>query len=76
MKVHKFNRQQAPPDVQREEWNACANPETIEVGAPMAGERLQDFLQKQADLIRFLKEHNAKLGEKIMILSAQMQTRE
>ncbi|KAJ3648898.1 hypothetical protein Zmor_020667 [Zophobas morio] len=75
IKVRKFNKQKAPPDVQKEEWNACQSPEATEVGSPMRGEKLHDFLQKQADLIRFLKEHNAKLGEKLMVLSAQLQAR-
>ncbi|EFA05885.1 transmembrane protein 192 [Tribolium castaneum] len=74
-KVQRFNKQKAPPDVQREEWNASMSPEATEIGSPLRGEKLYDFLQKQADLIRFLKEHNAKLGEKLMVLSAQMQAR-
>jgi hypothetical protein len=75
VRVQRFNKQKAPPDVQKEEWNACMSPEPTEIGSPMRGEKLYDFLQKQADLIRFLKEHNAKLGEKLMVLSAQMQAR-
>ncbi|RZC04995.1 transmembrane protein 192 [Asbolus verrucosus] len=75
VKVWRFNKQKAPPDVQKEEWNACISPEATEIGSPMTGEKLYDFLQKQADLIRFLREHNAKLGEKLMVLSAQMQAR-
>ncbi|KAJ3637810.1 hypothetical protein MTP99_001237 [Tenebrio molitor] len=75
IRVQRFNKQKAPPDVQKEEWNACMSPEPTEIGSPMRGEKLYDFLQKQADLIRFLKEHNAKLGEKLMVLSAQMQAR-
>lgn len=75
VKVQRFNKQKPPPDVQREEWNACVSPEATEIGSPLRGEKLYDFLQKQADLIRFLKEHNAKLGEKLMVLTAQMQAR-
>lgn len=75
VKVSRFNRQKAPPDVQKEEWNACAAPEAPEVGSRLEEDKLYDFLEKQADMIRFLKEHNAKLGEKLMIMSAQVQAR-
>lgn len=79
MKVITFNRQQAPPDVQRGEWLASSNPETFsqnEVGYREMGSKVYDFLEKQADLIRYLKEHNARLSEKVMSLNAQLhQTR-
>lgn len=34
---------------------------------------LDDVLEKQADLIRYLKEHNAHLGRKILKLTSQLQ---
>ncbi|KAJ8926542.1 hypothetical protein NQ314_021081 [Rhamnusium bicolor] len=76
LKVRNFNKQQPQPDVQREEWTACAAPENFgqnEIGYKQLGDKVYDFLEKQADLIRHLKEHNARLGEKLMILSAQLQ---
>ncbi|KAJ8924041.1 hypothetical protein NQ315_006818 [Exocentrus adspersus] len=76
LKVNNFNRTKPPPDVQREEWTACASPENFdqnEIGYRQLGDKVYDFLEKQADLIRHLKEHNARLGEKLMILSAQLQ---
>nr|XP_023027597.1 transmembrane protein 192 isoform X1 [Leptinotarsa decemlineata] len=76
MKVRNFNIQKAPPDVQKQEWLNCGVPETVtqsEVGYRQMGDKVYDLLEKQADLIRFLKEHNARLGEKTMILSTQLQ---
>ena len=37
------------------------------------GDNISDLLEKQADLIRYLKDRNARLGHKIMLLSSQMQ---
>jgi len=37
------------------------------------GDHIHDLLEKQADLIRYLKDRNAKLGHKIMLLSMQIQ---
>ncbi|KAJ8979639.1 hypothetical protein NQ317_001346 [Molorchus minor] len=76
LKVRKFNKYETPPDVQQEEWIACAAPENFgqtEIGYKQLGDKVYDFLEKQADLIRHLKEHNARLGEKLMVLSAQLQ---
>ncbi|KAG5887697.1 hypothetical protein JTB14_002018 [Gonioctena quinquepunctata] len=76
VKVRKFNKQKPPPDVQREEWLNCGIPDNVaqsEVGYRQLGDKVYDLLEKQADLIKFLKEHNARLGEKTMILSAQLQ---
>ncbi|KAI4468621.1 transmembrane protein [Holotrichia oblita] len=94
IRVVKFNKSKPPPDVQKEEWNACSSIESFaqgEVGYRQRSDRVYDFIEKQvlllfgfwiwlnmnyrADLIRHLKEHNAKLGEKLMILNAQMISR-
>lgn len=76
MKVIQFNKQQAPPDVQQGEWLASSNPETFtqnEVGYREMGSKVYDFLEKQAELIRYLKEHNARLSQKVMTLTEQLQ---
>jgi len=76
MKVITFNKQQSPPDVQRGEWLASSNPETFcqnEVGYREMGSKVYEFLEKQADLIKYLKEHNDRLSQKVMLLSAQLQ---
>lgn len=36
------------------------------------GDHIYDLLEKQADLIRYLKDRNAKLSHKIMLLSSQI----
>lgn len=76
VKVMKFNREKAPPDVQRSDWLASANPDTFsqnEIGYQEMGGRVYDFLEKQAELITFLKEQNARYAEKVMVLTAQLQ---
>ncbi|KAF5303618.1 hypothetical protein FQA39_LY09865 [Lamprigera yunnana] len=76
--VHKFNKLKPPPDVQKEEWNACSSAETFaqgEIGYRQLGDKVYDFIEKQADLIRHLKDHNARLGEKLMIVTAQIQAK-
>ncbi|GLV36642.1 uncharacterized protein CBL_07861 [Carabus blaptoides fortunei] len=78
VKVQKFNKLKILPDVQKEEWQACSTNEGIagnEVGYRQQGDRMNDFVEKQADLIRYLKEHNNRLSEKVMILNAQVQAR-
>jgi len=78
LRVRRFNVSKAPPDVQREEWNACSNEHSFaqgEVGYRELGDKVYDFIEKQADMIRHLKDHNARLGEKLMILNAQIQNR-
>jgi hypothetical protein len=37
------------------------------------GDHIHDLLEKQADLIRYLKDRNANLSHKIMLLSQQIQ---
>ncbi|XP_060532095.1 transmembrane protein 192 [Cylas formicarius] len=74
--VARFNKEKPPPDVQRNDWAAVSSPDTLhqnEVGYRELGDKVQDLLEKQADLIRYLKEHNNRLSEKVMVLSAQLQ---
>ncbi|KAK9875523.1 hypothetical protein WA026_007912 [Henosepilachna vigintioctopunctata] len=78
IRVRKFNELKLPPDVQKEEWSTVSNPDGLnqaEIGYRHLGDKLYDFIEKQADLIRHLKEHNVKLGEKIVQLSAQLKSR-
>ncbi|XP_066142519.1 transmembrane protein 192 [Euwallacea fornicatus] len=75
VKVISFNKKQAPPDVIKSEWVSSGNPDTFtqnEVGYREIGNKVYEFLEKQADLIRYLKEHNAKLAEKVMLLNSQL----
>ncbi|XP_017776297.1 PREDICTED: transmembrane protein 192 isoform X2 [Nicrophorus vespilloides] len=78
LRVNTFNNQKPPPDVQREEWNACSSDQAFsqgEIGYRQLGDKMYDFIEKQADMIRHLKDHNARLGEKLMVLNAQLQAR-
>ncbi|KAK1132481.1 hypothetical protein K0M31_013865 [Melipona bicolor] len=74
-KVLRFNRLRPPPDVSREEWLSSFTQDTYagshEVGYPHGGSNLEELLEKQADLIRYLRDHNGKLSHKIMLLAAQ-----
>lgn len=50
MKVIKFNKQQPPPDVLKNEWLSSGNPEAVtqnEVGYQEIGSKVYDFLEKQ-----------------------------
>lgn len=50
MKVLAFNKQKPVPDVQREEWMACASPENLgqnEIGYRQLGDKVYDLLEKQ-----------------------------
>lgn len=53
VKVTNFNKQKPPPDVQKEEWITCANPESMnpnEIGYKQLGDKVVDLLEKQVGL--------------------------
>lgn len=67
-KVHKFNKAQPLPDVLREEYMSMAtdyNPNNI-------GQVDEEIFQRQADVIRYLSEHNMILRRKVMELNHQL----
>lgn len=74
-KVLRFNRLRPPPDVIREEWLSSFTQDTYagsaEVGYHHVGSNLEEMLEKQADLIRYLKDHNVKLSHRMMLLATQ-----
>ncbi|KOX78751.1 hypothetical protein WN51_08510, partial [Melipona quadrifasciata] len=74
-KVLRFNRLRPPPDVSREDWLFSFTQDTYagshEVGYRHGKSNLEELLEKQADLIRYLRDHNGKLSHKIMLLAAQ-----
>lgn len=43
-----------------------------QVGVSTRDVELNDLLEKQADLINYLKNHNNKLNQKLMTLNAQI----
>ncbi|ERL92680.1 transmembrane protein 192 [Dendroctonus ponderosae] len=78
MKIVNFNKQKPQADVYNSEWLASFNPaifSQIEVGYGELGSKVIEFLEKQADLIHYLKEHNAKLNEKVISLSTEMHSK-
>ncbi|CAG2066272.1 unnamed protein product, partial [Timema podura] len=75
VKVHRFNRKKPSPDVFRDEWFSGLIQDSHgsgEIGYRERGSHVQDLLERQADLISSLNEHNARLSHKIMLLSSQL----
>ncbi|KAJ8674585.1 hypothetical protein QAD02_005847 [Eretmocerus hayati] len=72
-RVIRFNQTKPPPDVTREEWLTSFTQDsyTGEVGFHQRGLNLSELLEKQADLIRYLRDHNVKLSHKMMLLASQ-----
>ncbi|XP_015440068.1 PREDICTED: transmembrane protein 192 [Dufourea novaeangliae] len=74
-RVMRFNQLRPPPDVTREEWLSSFTQNTYagsgEVGYHRGGTNLEELLEKQADLIRYLRDHNVKLSIRMMMLATQ-----
>ncbi|ODN01323.1 Transmembrane protein [Orchesella cincta] len=67
-KVHKFNRSHPLPDVLKDEFMSVAtdyNPNSV-------GQVDEEIFQRQADVIRYLSEHNTILRRKVMELNNQL----
>lgn len=79
-RVIRFNRLRPLPDVKREEWLSSFTQDSYassgEIGYHHRGSNLEELLEKQADLIRYLRDHNVQLSHRIMILASQRRTRE
>lgn len=67
-KVHKFNKSQPLPDVLREEYMSMA----MDYNPNSAGLVDEEIFQRQADVIRYLSEHNVILRRKVMELNSQL----
>ncbi|XP_003707381.2 transmembrane protein 192 [Megachile rotundata] len=71
-KVAKFNRLHPPPDVTREEWLSSFTQETYsgssEVCLHPEKSNVEELLEKQAELIRYLRSHNDILSRRMMLL--------
>lgn len=72
VKVMKFNRERAAPDVSQEEHlhNFSIASLQTETGF-REGSRLEELVEKQADLIEYLKQHNTLLSKRLLNLTAQ-----
>ncbi|XP_043272540.1 transmembrane protein 192 isoform X2 [Venturia canescens] len=79
-RVRRFNRAQPPPDVTREEWLSSFTQDSFavstEIGYTQRGSNLAELLEKQADLIRYLRDHNVKLSHRMMLLAAKRRATE
>ncbi|KAL5020245.1 hypothetical protein ScPMuIL_003137 [Solemya velum] len=71
----KFNRRQASPDVTQEELlTSFINSHTSGSEIGFRDENYTDqLLEKQADMIRYLKQHNTQLGRKLVMLTTAME---
>ncbi|XP_012784203.2 transmembrane protein 192 [Ochotona princeps] len=69
-KIRKFNRAKPQPDVLEEE-NICAYPGSItsETGFRTIS-TLEELVEKQGDIIAYLRRHNALLSKRLLALSA------
>ncbi|XP_044045561.1 transmembrane protein 192 [Siniperca chuatsi] len=72
VKVMQFNRERAAPDVSQEEYshNFSITSVPTETGF-REGSSLEEVVDKQADLIEYLKQHNTLLSKRLLNLTAQ-----
>lgn len=62
VRVVKFNKLKPPPDVQKEEWNACSSIDSFaqgEVGYRQRSDKVYDFIEKQVPTIVRSVHHTA-----------------
>ncbi|XP_053188383.1 transmembrane protein 192 isoform X2 [Scomber japonicus] len=72
VQVMRFNRERAAPDVSQEEHshNYSITSLPTETGF-REGSSLEEVVEKQADLIEYLKQHNTLLSKRLLNLTAQ-----
>jgi hypothetical protein len=68
--IRKFNVTRAPPDVLREDMMSSIS----EIGPKSLG-NVEEIFERQADLIRYYKDHNAMLQRKVLELNHQLSGR-
>ncbi|KAK6324370.1 hypothetical protein J4Q44_G00037120 [Coregonus suidteri] len=66
--VVRFNRERAGPDISQDEQSNSYN--TTETGF-REGSSLEEVVEKQADLIDYLKQHNTLLSKRLLNMTAQ-----
>ncbi|XP_056136876.1 transmembrane protein 192 [Lampris incognitus] len=72
VKVTKFNRERAVPDVSREEHSHTYSNTSLPTETGFReGSSLEEVVEKQADLIEYLKQHNTLLSKRLLNLTAQ-----
>ena len=52
-------------------WQSCIHTDWFELHLFRDNDYLDEVLEKQADMIRYLQQHNANLGKRLMKLTAQ-----
>jgi len=67
--VWKFNQKRDPPDVLRDDLMTSS---TIDFGPKGLGPIDDEIFERQADLIRYYKDHNSMLQRKVLELQYQM----
>lgn len=68
-RVVRFNTTQLPPDAQQGISSAIGS-----VGLMQRGADVTELLEKQSDLIVYLRDHNARLNQKLLQMSNQLRT--
>ncbi|XP_026474032.1 transmembrane protein 192 [Ctenocephalides felis] len=76
-KAFDFNMKHLPPDVLKSEWirqmaTMSEGQRSDAVGFTQQGRNIAELLEKQADIISYLQEHNTKLSRKLMLMNAQL----
>ncbi|XP_008315065.1 transmembrane protein 192 isoform X2 [Cynoglossus semilaevis] len=72
VKVRQFNRARAAPDVSQEEHSHTYSTTSLPTETGFReGSSLEEVVEKQADLIEYLKQHNTLLSKRLLNLSAQ-----
>jgi hypothetical protein len=66
-----FNMARQPPDVISDTFTGSESPTSSVTAVGFRdGEDLDELLERQADMIRYLQQHNANLGRRILELQA------
>ncbi|CAI5680754.1 transmembrane protein 192 isoform X2 [Oreochromis niloticus] len=72
VKVMRFNRERAAPDVSQEELSHTYSLTNAPTETGFRGSsNLEEVVEKQADLIEYLKQHNTILSKRLLNLTAQ-----
>ncbi|XP_040893229.1 transmembrane protein 192 isoform X2 [Toxotes jaculatrix] len=72
VKVMRFNRERAAPDVSQEEHSHTYSITSLPTETGFReGSSLEEVVEKQADLIEYLKQHNTLLSKRLLNLTAQ-----
>ncbi|KAM9857389.1 transmembrane protein 192 [Aulostomus maculatus] len=72
VKVMRFNTDRSAPDVSQEEHSYTHSVTSLPTETGFReGSSLEDVVEKQADLIEYLKQHNSLLSKRLLNLTAQ-----